>query len=125
VIEESFTEEETIDETHRLPTASDRVRYERETVEKFAEQDIPAVKLTEEERYLTFTLYDSEWIFIDTQEEQNGRPYAALLYRVGYIPIIIDIKGNEEDSEIIDRFLIQTSEGLKPFPQWKSMEENR
>jgi len=121
VIEESFTEEETIDETPRLPTASDRVRYERETIAKFAQLDIPAVKLTVEERYISFILYDSEWIFIDTQEEQNGRPYAALLYEVGYIPIIIDIKGNEEDDEIIERYITQAREGYKPFPQWKSM----
>jgi len=121
VIEESFTEEETSEGTSFIPTASDRVRYERETIAKFAAQDIDAVQLTPEERYISFTLYDAEWIFIDTQAEQNGRPYTALLYKVGFIPIIIDIKGNETDDEIIEQYITQASGESKPFPSWKSM----
>jgi len=123
VVEESFTEEETIGDVDFFPVASDRARYERETVRKFATQGINALQLTAEERYLSFILYDGEWIIVDTQVEQNGRPYVALLYRVGYIPIIIDIVGNEEDNEIIERYIVQTSGEHKNFPQWKSMQK--
>jgi hypothetical protein len=76
-------------------------------------------------RYLSFTLYDGEKFIIDTTKDQNGTSYSALLYRRGYIPVMISISGNsEEDMEMIEEYLTSESgDGLPPFEHWNILNE--
>jgi len=81
-------------------------------------------------RYLSFTLSDGEKIIIDTKKKQNGLdiPSCALVYRKGFIPIMISIAGeDDEGTEIIERYL-NCKLGYYGFPPafkvWNTKVEN-
>ena len=77
-----------------------------------------------EKRYLSFTLYDGEKIVVDTKKKQNGTIYSALLYRKGYIPIIISISGeSEEGKEMIEWYFGESGDGNLPFKRWNILKE--
>jgi len=89
---------------------------------EYAEMGIPSVDA--QKRYLSFTLYDTEKITIDTAKKQNGITYSALLYRKGYIPIMICISGSSEDEmELIESYLSESGDGYPPFESWNTLKE--
>ena len=91
--------------------------YQDDRKKEFAEMGIQSVDA--QKRYLSFKLYDGEKITIDTKKEQNGTTYSALLYRNGYIPIMISISGeNEEGMEQIENYLSESGDGYPPFELW-------
>jgi len=108
-------------ELNTKPVLDDHQKLLEQATQKYAAQDIMAVYLTENERYLSFSLYGNENIVIDITTDQNGLPYSALLYRVGYIPIIYNLKATEEDETLIAQYLENTDNKQRPFPSWKSM----
>ena len=79
--------------------------YQDDRKQEYAAKDIQSVDA--QKRYLSFTLYDGEKIIIDTKKEQNSKfPPSALLYRKGYIPIMISISGeSEEGMEEIENYI--------------------
>jgi len=79
--------------------------YEDDRKQEYAAKGITSVRA--EKRYLSFTIADNEKIVIDTKKEQNGTiPPSALLYRKGYIPIMISISGeSEEGNKMIEEYL--------------------
>jgi hypothetical protein len=92
--------------------------YMDDRKKEFAEKGIQSVDA--KEKYLSFKLYDNEQISIDTKKEQNGTTYTALLYRKGYIPIMISISGeSEEGKEWIEAYLSESGDGYPPFERWK------
>ena len=89
---------------------------------KFKEMGIETV-LAKDDRFLSFKLFDGQPIAVDTRAKQNGAAYAALLYRKGYIPIMINIVGNNEYNEQnqqIEDYLSESGDGGPPFERWKS-----
>jgi hypothetical protein len=79
-----------------------------------------------QKRYLSFTLYDGEKIIVDTKKKQNGNvlPSSALLYRKGYIPIMISISGeSEEGMEWVDSYLFAGDAEYFPFKRWNTLKE--
>jgi len=69
-----------------------------------------------EKKYLSFVLADGEKVVIDTKKEQNGQgmPPSVLLYRKGFIPIVININGAESDDgiEMIEEYLRESGDGM-------------
>jgi len=112
------------------PLSDDRMFYEYQTVSKFEKMGIKIIHLGdgaekgEDEAgtlYLNFKLYDGTTFFVDTNEEQNASSYSALLYRKGYIPIIIDIVGSDEQDEEIEGYLFSESgDGAPIFESWRT-----
>ena len=96
--------------------------YVDDRTKEFAAMNIQAVDA--QKRYLSFTLYDNEEIIIDTKKKQNGTIYSALLYRKGYIPIMISISGeSEEGMEQIETYLSESGDGYPPFEHWNTLKE--
>ena len=96
--------------------------YMDDRKKEFAAMDIQAVDA--QKRYLSFTLYDNEKIIIDTKKKQNDTGYSALLYRKGYIPIMISISGESEDGmEQINAYLSESGDGYPPFERWNTLKE--
>jgi hypothetical protein len=81
------------------------VWYEDDRKQEYAAKNIQSVRA--QKRYLRFTIADNEKIVIDTKKNQNGKiPPSALLYRKGYIPILISISGeSDEGYKEIEKYL--------------------
>jgi len=95
--------------------------YEDDRKKEFAAMGIQAVDA--QKRYLSFALYDNDKIIVDTKKEQNGKICCALLYRKGYIPIMISISGeSEEGMEHIATYLSESGDGYPPFERWSTLE---
>jgi hypothetical protein len=97
------------------------VNYVFDTEKKFKEMGVETIRLTEGDRFLSFKLYDGQSIAVDIRAEQNGAVYAALLYKKGYVPIIIDIVGSDEQNEQIEDYLFSESgDGEPPVKRWRT-----
>jgi hypothetical protein len=81
------------------------VWYRSDRENEFAEKGILSVDA--KKRYLSFALADGEKFVIDTRKEQNGKiTPSALLYRKGFVPIMICISGeSEEGKKMIEKYL--------------------
>jgi hypothetical protein len=90
-----------------VPEYVDQWEWFKDDREKeYAEKGIPSVDA--QKRYLSFTLDGGEKITVDTKKKQNGTvlPPSALLYRKGYIPIMLSISGeNDEGNRMIEEYL--------------------
>jgi len=93
--------------------------YQDDRKKEYETKVIPSVDA--QKRYLSFTLYDGEKIIVDTKKKQNSIiPPSALLYRKGYIPIMISISGeSEEGTEQIKAYLSKSA----PFERWSTLKE--
>jgi len=124
--EQHFEDEDSDEAQAYFTMADDWGWYVSQTKTKFEEMGIENIQLTRDEEeensrlFLSFELYDGNTIFVNTQEEQNGAVYTALLYRKGYIPIIIDIVGSDEQNEQIENYLSESGEGGPPFERWRT-----
>jgi len=87
--------------------AADWDYYANETSKRYEEAGIKTEYA--KKQYLRFTIADNEKIMIDTKKDQNGKiPPSALLYRKGYIPIMISISGeSDEGNKLIEKYLHQ------------------
>jgi len=96
------------------PTASENDEYDPviewqnyayDRKEQYKAMGIEAIDA--EKRYLRFLIADDEKIVIDTQKEQNGKIMpTVLLYRKGYIPIMLSITGeSDEGNKMIEEYL--------------------
>jgi len=93
--------------------------YEDDRKKEFAEMGISSVSA--QKRYLSFTLFDGDKITIDTKSKQNGAACSALLYRKGYIPIMISISGDsEEDKYSVNSYMNATYAAEPKFERWKT-----
>ena len=108
--QQHFDDEESEEAQAYFTIADDWLYYTSETITRFKEMGIKDI--IHKKRYLSFMLYDGEKIIIDTKEKQNGTVYAALLYRKGYIPIMIDIVGSDEETEHIESYLSESGDGM-------------
>ena len=94
-------------------------RHRNDRQGEFEKMGISAVDA--KKRYLSFTLFDGEKIIIDAKKKQNGTNCSALLYRKGYIPIIIFISGgSDEDNEQVGYYFNAASQ---PFEFWRADRE--
>jgi hypothetical protein len=86
------------------------VLYRDDREKEYAEKGIHSVDA--QKKYLSFTLYDDERVIIDTKKKQNGTiSPSALLYRKGYIPIMISISGeSDEGNEMIEEYLRESGD---------------
>jgi hypothetical protein len=97
--------------------------YQDDRKQEYAAMGINAVDA--QKRYLSFTLKKKEKIIIDTKKKQNGKfSPSALLYRKGYIPIMISISGeSEEGMELIEEYLRESGDGYPPFERWSTLKK--
>ena len=97
--------------------------YMDDRKKEFATMNIQSVDA--KKQYLSLTLYDNEKIIIDTKKKQNGTfPPSALLYKKGYIPVMISISGeSEEGKELIEEYLRESGDGYPPFERWSTLKE--
>jgi hypothetical protein len=97
--------------------------YQDDRKKEYAEKGIQSIDA--EKRYLSFMLYDGEKITVDTKQKQNGTiPPSTLLYKKGYIPIMISISGeSEEGMEQIKWYLEESGDGDLPFERWNTLKE--
>jgi uncharacterized protein (TIGR02145 family) len=92
--------------------------YKDARKKEFAARNIESVDA--QKRYLSFTLHDGEKIIVDTKKKQHGTiPPSALVYRKGYIPILI-ISG-EGGMGNIDFYL--SNDPRPPFEHWNTLKD--
>jgi len=110
------------DTYNTIPEPDDFQKLQAQATEKYRALGIESLYLSDDDRYLSFNLYDGFKVIIDITSDQNGSPYTALLYRSGFIPILFHLGRGEEDMELVQKYIDSTGDGQKPFPSWKSME---
>jgi len=99
-------------------------RYEDDRKLEYAQMGIGAVSA--QKRYLSFTLFDGDNIIVDTKKKQNGiTSPTALLYRQGYIPIMVSISGeSEEGMEHVDEYIhSESGDGEPVFKHWSTLND--
>jgi len=93
--------------------------YKDARKKEFAARNIESVDA--QKRYLSFTLYDGEKIIVDTKKKQHGAiPPSVLLYRKGYIPIVIRISGQNVEGTVHYYF---DGKPHLPFERWSTVKD--
>jgi hypothetical protein len=117
-----ITPEQSVDANEEYDPVIEWQNYAYDRKEEYEAKGIKSVDA--EKRYLSFTLYEDEKITVDTKKKQNGTIYSALLYRKGYIPIMISISGeSEEGKEMIEWYFGESGDGDLPFKRWNLLKE--
>ena len=100
-----ITPKQTASENDEYDPVIEWQNYAYDRKEQYKAMGIEAIDA--EKRYLRFLIADDEKIVIDTQKEQNGKIMpTVLLYRKGYIPIMLSITGeSDEGNKMIEEYL--------------------
>ncbi|MDR0829180.1 MAG: hypothetical protein LBN95_03600 [Prevotellaceae bacterium] len=103
-----FENEDSPEAEEYLTIMDDYAWFMSETIGYFEQKGVK--NISPKKKYLRFTLSDGERIVIDSDAAQNNVKPAALLYRKGAMPVVIDIATKDEDFDIFTDSYLQIGE---------------